>query len=219
MRLPAGALHIQVNNNKKKKTEARSAGIISSRSAREEILNSAERMHCTVHSPRAEPEPEARLAYSYYSDRRMLDWSMHMMRALNSPANYPAASSATPHEFTALAFNSPWRHSGSFCSRYLYPRTRPAQSSAHASAPTPPLHSHSRGGASERRAGGAAMEARRTARALLASFVLAALATQAFVAVVESRAEKASQGTYMHLLELFCNCNINHANEHAQATT
>jgi hypothetical protein len=63
------------------------------------------------------------------------------------------------------------------------------------------------------------MEARRTARALLASFVLAALATQAFVAVVESRAEKASQGTYMHLLELFCNCNINHANEHAQATT
>ncbi|KAG0513242.1 hypothetical protein BDA96_10G084900 [Sorghum bicolor] len=41
------------------------------------------------------------------------------------------------------------------------------------------------------------MEARRTARALLASFVLAALATQAFVAMVESRAspaEKASQG-------------------------
>ncbi|XP_066378789.1 protodermal factor 1-like [Miscanthus floridulus] len=41
------------------------------------------------------------------------------------------------------------------------------------------------------------MEARRTGRALLASFVLAALAAQAFVAVVESRAspaEKASQG-------------------------
>jgi hypothetical protein len=48
------------------------------------------------------------------------------------------------------------------------------------------------------------MEARRTGRDLLASFVLAALAAQAFVAVVESRAspaEKASQGI-VHLLEL-----------------
>jgi len=48
------------------------------------------------------------------------------------------------------------------------------------------------------------MEARRTARALLASFVLAALVAQAFVGVVESRTspmeEKASQGT--RLLEL-----------------
>jgi hypothetical protein len=47
------------------------------------------------------------------------------------------------------------------------------------------------------------MEARRTARALLASIVLAALASQAFVGVVESRTspmEKASQGT--RLLEL-----------------
>lgn len=46
------------------------------------------------------------------------------------------------------------------------------------------------------------MEARRTGRDLLASFVLAALAAQAFV--VESRAspaEKASQGI-VHLLEL-----------------
>jgi hypothetical protein len=42
------------------------------------------------------------------------------------------------------------------------------------------------------------MEARKTARALLASFVLAAMAAQAFVGVVEARTspmEKASQGT------------------------
>jgi hypothetical protein len=55
---------------------------------------------------------------------------------------------------------------------------------------------------SEQDPAAAAMEARRTGRSLLASFVLAALAAQALVAVVESRTgpvEKLSQGTSLLL--------------------
>ncbi|KAL6626927.1 hypothetical protein ACP70R_030653 [Stipagrostis hirtigluma subsp. patula] len=108
-----------------------------------------------------------------------------LMLALNSLANHLAASSATSSIHDAR-LQHPWRHSGTFCSPLFIPHERSPQLSS-----SPPLHSPLHSTAA------AAMEARKTGRALLASFVLAALAAQALVAVVESRsspAQKASQG-------------------------
>jgi hypothetical protein len=77
-------------------------------------------------------------------DDGLVDGVVHTVDArIEFPRQLPRCVICGTHEFTTLAFNSPWRQSGSFCSRYLYPRClRSSFISSHASAPsTPPLHS------------------------------------------------------------------------------